>query len=71
MKTKQYKDVELLKLIEECKFKVGDKFYNEQLNMTFEVKKDIEGSWFLGSDEEFESSISLFINNYTYRKVEE
>ena len=49
----------------------GDKFYNEQLKMVFEVKQDNEEDWFLGSEVEFESGISCFINNYTYRKVEE
>ena len=39
--------------------------------MIFEVKRDDEERWFLGSEEEFESGISCFINNYTYRKVEE
>lgn len=68
---KPYKDIDLLKAIEEGRFDVGDKFYNEQLKMIFEVKRDDEEAWFLGSEEEFESGISYFINNYTYRKVEE
>ena len=68
---KSYRDFDLLKAIEEGKFNVGDKFYNEQLKMIFEVKRDDEEAWFLGSEEEFESGISCFINNYTYRKVEE
>ena len=68
---KSYKDIDLLKAIEEGRFDVGDKFYNEQLKMIFEVKRDDEEAWFLGSEEEFESGISCFINNYTYRKVEE
>ena len=67
---KPYKDIDLLKAIEEGKFNVGDKFYNEQLKMIFEVKRDNEEAWFLGSKEEFESGISCFINNFTYRKVE-
>ena len=68
---KPYKDIDLLKAIEEGRFDVGDKFYNEQLKMVFEVKRDNEEDWFLGSEGEFESGISCFINNYTYRKVEE
>ena len=68
---KPYKDIDLLKAIEEGRFDVGDKFYNEQLKMIFEVLRDDEEAWFLGSEIEFESSISCFINNYTYRKVEE
>lgn len=68
---KSYRDIDLLKAIEEGKFNIGDKFYNEQLKMIFEVKRDDEERWFLGSEIEFESSISCFINNYTYRKVEE
>ena len=42
------------KAIEEGKFNVGDKFYNEQLKMVFEVKRDNEEDWFLGSEVEFE-----------------
>ena len=68
---KSYRDIDLFKAIEEGRFDVGDKFYNEQLKMVFEVKRDNEEDWFLGSEEEFESGISCFINNYTYRKVEE
>lgn len=68
---KSYNDIDLLKSIEEGKFKTGDKFYNEQLKIIFEVKRDNEEAWFLGSEEEFESGISCFINNFTYRKVEE
>ena len=68
---KSYNEIDLLKSIEEGKFNVGDKFYNEQLNMVFEVKQDNEEDWFLGIEGDFESGASCFINNYTYRKVEE
>ena len=68
---KSYNEIDLLKSIEEGKFNVGDKFYNEQLNMVFEVKQDNEEDWFLGIEGDFESGTSCFINNYTYRKVEE
>ena len=46
---KSYRDIDLLKAIEEGRFNVGDKFYNEQLKMIFEVKRDDEEAWFLGS----------------------
>ena len=42
---KPYKDIDLLKSIEEGKFNVGDKFYNEQIKMVFEVKRDNEENW--------------------------
>ena len=50
---KSYRDIDLLKAIEEGKFNVGDKFYNEQIKRVFEVKRDNEENWFLGSEVEF------------------